>query len=126
MAPRYTYATCLSWGGDTPTAEIDVEVSYTVAWGSPETGRFGVPEDYDPGSPDVVEDLRVEKIDGRPVEDSPGLLVPIMEKLEAVEDELFPDLIIHAREVEEARADEAADYRKTWFSDVCLFDTEGE
>jgi len=119
MAPRYTYATCLSWGGDTPTAEIDVEVSYTVAWGSPETGRFGVPEDYDPGSPDVVEDLRVEKIDGRPVETSPGLLVPIMEKLEAVEDELFPDLIIHAREVEEARADEAADYRREAMREAC-------
>lgn len=112
MAPRYTYATCLSWGGDTPTAEIEVEVSYSIAWGSPETGRFGPPEGYDPGSPDVVEDLRVEKIDGRPVEASPGLLVPIMEKLEAVEDELFPELIIHASEVEEARADEAADYRR--------------
>ena len=112
MANRYTYATCLGWGGDEPTAEIDVVVSYAVAWGSPETGRFGAPEDYDPGSPDVVEDLRVEKIDGRPVEASPGLLVPIMEKLEEIEGELFPELTIHAREVEEARADEAADYRR--------------
>ena len=112
MARRYTYATCLGWGGDPPTAEIDVEISYTVAWGSPETGRFGAPEDYDPGSPDEVEDLCVEKIDGRTVEETPGLLVPILEKLEDIEDELFPDLIIHAREVEEARADEAADHRR--------------
>lgn len=112
MSRRYTYATCLSWGGDEPTAEIDVEVSYTVAWGSAETGRFGAPEDYDPGSPDEVENLCVEKIDGRTVEETPGLLVPILEKLEDIEDELFPDLIIHAREVEEARADEAADYRR--------------
>ena len=109
---RYTYATCLNWGGDEPTAEIDVVVSYAVAWGSPETGRFGVPEDYDPGSPDVVEDLRVEKIDGRPVSESPGLLVPIMEKLEAIEEALFPDLIANAAQVEAARADEAAEYRR--------------
>ena len=112
MANRYTYATCLGWGGDEPTAEIDVEVSYTVAWGSPETGRFGPPENYDPGSPDEVEDLRVEKIDGRTVEASPGLLVPIMEKLEDIEDALFPDLIANAVEIEAARADEAADYRR--------------
>ena len=108
---RYTYATCLNWGGDEPTAEIEVEVSYTVAWGSAETGRFGVPEDYDPGSPDEVEDLRVEKIDGRSVEASPGLLVPILEKLEEIEDRLFPDLIAHAIEIEAGRADEAAEYR---------------
>lgn len=112
MSRRYTYATCLNWGGDEPTAEIEVEVSYTVAWGSAETGRFGPPEDYDPGSPDAVEDLRVEKIDGRPVEASPGLLVPIMEKLEDIEDALFPDLIANAVKIEAARDDEAADYRR--------------
>ena len=58
MSKRYTYATTLNWGGDTPTAEIEVEVSYTVAWGSAETGRFGPPENYDPGSADLVEDIR--------------------------------------------------------------------
>lgn len=63
---RYTYATTLSWGGDTPTAEVEVEVSFTVAWGSPETGRFGRPELYDPGSPDEVEDIRLELVEGRP------------------------------------------------------------
>lgn len=109
---RYTYATCLGWGGDIPTAEIEVELSYSVAWGSAETGRFGPPEDYDPGSPDEVEGLCVEKIDGRTVEASPGLLVPILEKLEEIEDRLFPDLIAHAIEIEAARADEAADYRR--------------
>lgn len=64
---RYTYGASLSWGGDVPTAELEVEVSYTVAWGSPESGRFGPPEDYDPGCGSAVEGIRVETIDGLPV-----------------------------------------------------------
>jgi hypothetical protein len=91
MSRRYTYATCLSWGGDEPTAELEVEVSFSVAWGSPESGRFGPPENYDPGSGSVVEDIRVEKIDGLPVtqweaestEYMPGSTVEaILQKLE--------------------------------------------
>lgn len=66
MTQRYTYATTLSWGGDTPTAEVEVEVSFTVAWGSAESGRFGPPENYDPGAPDEVEDVRLEKVEGKP------------------------------------------------------------
>lgn len=62
---RYRYATTLAWGGDVPTAEVDVEVSFTVAWGSPETGRFGPVEGYDPGSPDEVEDIRLETVNGK-------------------------------------------------------------
>lgn len=70
MERRYTYAASLSWGGDEPTAELEVEVSFTVAWGSPETGRFGPPEDYDPGAGDLIEDIRVETIDGLPLADA--------------------------------------------------------
>lgn len=66
MATRYRYATTLSWGGDTPTAEVDVVVSFSVTEGSPETGRFGPPELYDPGSPDEVEDIRLELVNGKP------------------------------------------------------------
>ena len=66
LSRRYTYATTLSWGGDTPTAEIEVEVSYSVAWGSPETGRWGQPENYDPGSPDLIEDIKLELAEGKP------------------------------------------------------------
>lgn len=66
MTKRYRYGASLSWGGDTPTAELEVEVTFSVSWGSPETGRSGRPEDYDCGSPSIVEDIRVETIDGRP------------------------------------------------------------
>ena len=61
-ATRYHYTASLSWGGDTPTAELEVEVSYAVAWGSPERRNFGLPDTYDLGSPSEVEDIRVEKI----------------------------------------------------------------
>lgn len=71
MATRYRYATCLSFGtdGDADYCELDVEVSYTVAWGSSGTGRpyFGPPELYDEGSPDEVEDIRLELVDGKPL-----------------------------------------------------------
>lgn len=66
MAARYRYATCLNWGGDTPTAEVEVVVSFTVAPGTPESGRFGPPETYDPGSPAEVEDIRLELVEGKP------------------------------------------------------------
>ena len=69
-ATRYRHATCISFGtdGEADYAEFDVEVSFTVAWGSPETGAgyMADPYAYDPGSPDEVEDLRVELIDGQP------------------------------------------------------------
>lgn len=66
MTRRYRYAMCLNWGGDEPTAELDVEVEYEVAWGAPESGRFGPPENYDPGAGDVVEGIKVLTINGRP------------------------------------------------------------
>ena len=112
MARRYTYSTCLNWGGDVPTAEIEVTVSFTVSPGSPESGRFGPPELYDPGSPAEVEDIRVESIDGRSVEQSPGLLIPILEKLEDLHDELRDAMLAEAAERDVADADEAADFRR--------------
>jgi len=112
MSRRYTYSTCLNWGGDVPTCEIDVTVSFTVSPGSPESGRFGPPELYDPGSPAEVEDIRVESIDGRSVEQSPGLLIPILEKLEDLHDELRDAMLAEAAEQDVADADEAADFAR--------------
>lgn len=65
-AHRYTYATTLAYStGIVPeTDEVEVEVSFTVAWGSPESGRFGRPEDYDPGAASEVEDLKLLSVDG--------------------------------------------------------------
>lgn len=117
MARRYAYAASLSWGGDEPTAELEVEVEYSVAWGSPETGRgyMADPEKYDPGSPDIVEDIKVLKIDGRErpwalgfgfISDAEAETM-ITEKLEAHEEDMIRD----AAEVEAADADEARERR---------------
>lgn len=67
-ATRYTYSTTLPYStGDVPEVEeIEVSVTYTVAWGSPETGNYGPPEDYDPGAPSEIEDLTLKTIDGTP------------------------------------------------------------
>lgn len=64
MPTRYRYATTLDFGDD----EYEVEVSYEVAWGQPETGRgyMADPYLYDPGSPDEVEDLHLELVDSVP------------------------------------------------------------
>lgn len=60
---RYTYSTCISFGGDEPTAEFGVEVSYIVHPGAPERGptysHGGLPAE-----PAEIDDIRVEKIDG--------------------------------------------------------------
>jgi hypothetical protein len=112
---RHTYAASLSWGGDEPTAELEVEVSFTVDWGSSESGRFGPPENYDPGCPSMVEDIRVEKIDGLPLaeweakstEYMPGSTVAaILEKLEMDHE---AEMLAEAAEAEVADADEAAE-----------------
>lgn len=113
MARRYTYATCLSWGGDTPTAEVEVEVSYEVTFGQPESGRFGPPEHYDPGSGDEVSDIRLEKVEGKPrpwgmyngyiPNEDDAFETEVVEKLENSEAHL-------AAMVEEAIETEASDY----------------
>lgn len=118
-ARRYTYACCLSWGGDEPTAELEVEVSYTMEWGSSESGRFGPPENYDPGSPSFPEDIRVERIDGLPVaqwaaastEYMPGSTVEaIIDKLEC-SDEHEAAMVLEATEAEQADYDDAMERR---------------
>jgi hypothetical protein len=114
MTRRYTYSTCLNWGGDEPTAELDVEVSFSVAWGSPESGRFGSPEHYDPGSGDVVEDIRVHTVEGleRPWHLHPGgddaLAAEIIAKLEMVHE---AEMLAEAREEEAAAYDDAMERR---------------
>lgn len=62
---RHTYTTTLSWGGDTPTAEVEVTVSYAVIWGRPET-----PPAYAhgglPAEPTEIDDIRLELVEGKP------------------------------------------------------------
>ena len=63
MAKTFTYTT-LALSAHEEDDGIEVEVTFTVAWGSPESGRFGPPEDYDPGCGDEVENITVIKVGG--------------------------------------------------------------
>lgn len=67
MSRRYSYSTFLSFGtdGEADYCEIDVTVSFAVAWGEPETGPTYACGGT-PATDDLVEDIRVESIDGDP------------------------------------------------------------
>lgn len=116
MTRAYTYACELSWGGDVPTAELEITCSYAVAWGSPECGQMGPPEDYDPGSGDTVEDIKILTVGGEPwpVDLSYGFQTPAQDH-EMLVDKLESDhtdaMVAEAHEVEAAREDDAADDR---------------
>ena len=112
----YRYACTLTWGGDEPTAEMEVECSYSVAWGSPESGRFGPPEDYDPGAGDVVEDIKILTVGGKPwpVSISYGYQTEAQDHAMLADkllDEHEANMIVSAIEEEASRADAAADDR---------------
>lgn len=62
---RCTYAGTLAWGGDTPTAELEVEWSYTVRWGAPARGP-SYASGGEPADPDEIEDIRILTVDDKP------------------------------------------------------------
>ena len=65
MGRRFTYTTSLNRGGDTPTWEGEVEVSFTYT-----PGGHGTPPSYasggDPPYDPEIDDVRLEKVDGKP------------------------------------------------------------
>jgi hypothetical protein len=116
MSKRYTYALELSWGGDTPTAEMEVEVSYTVTWGAPEQGP-SYASGGQPADPDEIDDIRLEKVEGKPRpwgmgygfisdDDFADECVQMIEGSER----LMADLLTNAAEEAAADYDDAMDY----------------
>jgi hypothetical protein len=65
VSKRYTYTAELSWGGDVPTAEHEVTVSYTVLFGAPEQGP-SYASGGQPADPDEIDDIRLELVNGKP------------------------------------------------------------
>lgn len=123
MATRYTYTCTLPYStGTVPEAdEMDVEVSFSVAWGSPGTGRpyYGPPENYDEGSPDEVEDLRLMTVNGatKPFPEEAFGAGEINQEFEAailqqIAQSHTDGMLEIARDREAYWADEAADYRR--------------
>jgi len=91
---RYTYDTTVELPDET---EADVRVTHSVWWGTPETGRFGAPEDYDPGAPSEVEDVQIVSIEGHPEPDA-ALVNWVKQAIEADYEEMI-------REAYETRMD---------------------
>lgn len=113
MATPYTYVCTLPYStGTVPEVdELEVEVSFSVAWGSAGTGRpyYGPPENYDEGSPDEVEDLTLKTIDGAsgPFDQEVEALI-----LQEIAQNHTEDMLTEAREIEAAWADDSGQYRR--------------
>ena len=112
---RYTYATTLSWGGDEPTAEVEVEVSFSIAWGRP-AQISGPPEQCYPGEADEIDDIKLLTVDGKSRPWNMGFgyvsddefVTMVLDELEAC----FDAMICEAAAEDEARRDDEADYRR--------------
>lgn len=63
MPRTHTYKT-LALSAHEEDDGIEVEVTFTVAWGSSPSGEFGPPENYDPGSDHEVENITIVKVGG--------------------------------------------------------------
>lgn len=114
MHRRYKYSTCLAFGtdGEADYCEMDVTVSFSVAWGSPQSGAgyLADPALYDPGSADVVEDIRVESIDGKPPTNR-VLAAMILDQIDGPTDVHTREMIAEAQAVEAGDATYAEDLR---------------
>lgn len=117
MSKTFTHYTTVNLGND-EASEFEVALTFTVAWGSPETGRFGRVEDYDPGSDSEVEDIKVVEINGLTsgwgeafacgFETDQQIADAI---IEALTDADFDRMLVEASEEAAADAVEAAEYR---------------
>ena len=120
MSRRYTYTTGLNRGGDLPTWEGDVTVSYTVTPRDPGTGPSYASGGSPPSGPSI-DDIRLEKVDGkeRPwgmyagyVDDEDNVFErEVVEELEG-SDRHIAAMLAEAGETEAADADHAADLRR--------------
>ena len=118
----YKMSTTLSFGEDGTQGytELDVTFSYTVHWGSEETGRgyMADPYAYDPGSASEIENIAVLSIDGMdPLSYGQETIDAILSQLES--GKLDADLLQNAAEDEESRRpDESIDEDARWNSKV--------
>ena len=113
MAKRYTYSACLMFGTDGAAdhCEIDVTVSYEVAWLD------------DCGLRGEIEDIRVEQIDSDKAEQANA--VAVAEAADVFECGLFDDaMLTHASEERAEDYADALDRRdeakreRAWMGDI--------
>lgn len=109
MADRYTFSTVI----EDHEAEVEIGVTFSaeVTFGTPERGRFGPPELYDPGEPGRVEAIRIETLDGADASTWPAEVVARVRKAIEADEEGLGVFLEQAEEREAARADAAAESR---------------
>ncbi len=117
MAARFTHYTTVRLSAD-EGGEFDVTLTYSVAWGSPEVGRFGPVEGYDPGSDSEVEDIKVVEIEGLTEGWGKAFAFGYQTDeqiadavIEALTDRDYDAMLVEASEEAAAHAIEAAEYR---------------
>lgn len=112
MSRRYHYTTCLSFGtdGEADYCEIDVTVSFAVVWGEPETGPTYACGGT-PATGDLVEDIRVETIDGDPPTNR-VLAAMILDMIDGATDFHTREMLAEAVAVEADDAEYHADLRR--------------
>lgn len=116
MTTRYTYAATLSWGGDTPTAELEVECSYTVSWGAPAQGP-SYASGGQPADPDEIDDIKIISVDGKPwpVDLSHGFQTEAEDAdmlVEKLMNDHYDRMLENASEEDAARYDDAREMRE--------------
>lgn len=117
MGKRFTHYATVSLGAS-EASEFDVTLTFSVAWGSPETGRFGRPEDYDPGCGSEVENIKVVSIEGLTSGWGKAFAMGYQtdeqvaaEVIEALTEAQLDAMLVEASEEAAAEAIEAAEYR---------------
>lgn len=131
MGKRFTHYTTVRLSAG-EGGEFEVTLTYSVAWGSPETGRFGPVEGYDPGSDSEIEEIKVVEIDGLTsgwgkafalgFETDEQIAAAV---IEALTDSDIDAMLVTASEEAAADAVEAAEYRAESRRDAARYYGEG-
>lgn len=106
---KYTYTGVVETPGD--EIEMEVAVTYTVSWGTPESGNYGPPENYDPGSPDEIEDIEILTIDGEPYTGTPARIW-VLAMMETYHEDMIDEAIKDSGPDPDDMRDRRDDYRR--------------
>jgi len=98
----------LNIGGSSDSEhEMDLVIDYSVDKGSPESGRYGPPEHYDPGAADELNILGVSVLRAGKLVPVTGTLLDLIEADEGLRAEILTEWA----EAEQCAAEGAADLR---------------
>ena len=89
---KHTYRTTIEmFIGGYDLANVELEISFSFTPATPESGRFGPVENYDPGSGHVVEDVVVTPAD--PKQELPAWIVDMIEASEEIRAEMIENAL---------------------------------